>query len=462
MRTRSYKEFIESKAYTPIYSGIDVDPNSLNKHLFDFQRHIVTRALCQGRFCIWAGVGLGKSLQQLTWAHEVHKATNKPVIILAPLAVSHQTIREGIKFGIDVTLVEQPKDVVNGINITNYEKVERFDLSDFVGIVLDESSILKNQTGKYRNALIDACKHMPFRLACSATPAPNDYMELGNHAEFIGIRSYVEMLAEFFTHDGGDTAKWRLKKHGASKFWEWVAAWAVMLRKPQDLGFSADGYDLPKLNLTYKTTDIVVPAPDGQLFWMPSGNIQDRRYIRKCSIDERCKLAAELVNNSDEQWLVWCGLNDESALLKSLINDAVEVKGSDKEKHKTESMLGFQDGHIKALVSKPSICGMGLNFQQSHNMIFVGLSDSFEELYQAIGRQHRFGQVHSVNAYVIHDVKEGMVINNIKRKWVEADSMLEQMVIQMQKESIRLMGATQKESDFYESVKFDISDLVTV
>ena len=447
---KSYEKFIAAKAYSPIYAGIDVDLEDLNPALFDNQRYIVHRALRQGRFAVWSGVGTGKSVIQLSWADEVQKHCNKPIIVFAPLAVSHQLAREANKFGVTANVVTCQDEVTNGINITNYEKLDKFDMSVFCGVVLDESSLLKSQTGKYRTQLINECSHMQFKLACSATPSPNDYMELGNHAEFLSIRTYTEMLAEFFTHDGGNTAKWRLKKHGSNKFWEWLATWAVMFRKPQDIGFDVEGYDLPPLNITYKTTDVLMTPQDGTLFYIPGGSIQDRRAVRKASLVERCTLAADIVNASDEQWLVWCGLNDESDLLAKSINESVEVAGKHSDSHKIQAMLDFQNESTKVLVSKPSICGMGLNFQQSHNMIFVGLSDSFEELYQAIGRQYRFGQTSPVNIIIVHDVKEGNVIANIKRKWNDADAMLDKMVEQMKKQHIRMMGTSKRDTELYE------------
>lgn len=416
-----YSDFLQKKNEIITSTGFDIDREILNPMLFDFQKDIVKWSLKKGKSAIFADCGLGKSAMQLEWANQIYKYTGKSVLILAPLAVTEQTKREGDKFNIKVTICEEQKDINPGINITNYEKLDRFNVDDFVGIVLDESSILKSFTGKVRTQIIERFKNTPYKLACTATPAPNDYMELGNHSEFLGVMTRSEMLAMYFVHDGGETSKWRLKGHAESVFWQWMSSWSVLITNPNDLDYDNEGYNLPELNIN----EVIV---DGDAPTSETLTLTQRRQARKDSLEDRCKRAAELVNNSDENWLVWCNLNDESKLLHELINDSVEVKGSDKAKHKTESSVNFADGNIKCLVSKPLIFGMGLNFQSCHNMIFVGLSDSYEQYYQAVRRCWRFGQEHEVNVYIIISAKEGCVKANIDRKQSDANKMQLEML----------------------------------
>ena len=421
-----YAKFLENKSVVDVPTGLDTLPE-LNPMLFDFQRDIVGWALKRGRASIFADCGLGKTPMQLEWAS--HVPGN--VLVLAPLAVSLQTVGEGKKFGIDVHYCRDQSQVKPGITITNYEMIEHFDSSYFNGVVLDESSILKSFTGKIRNQIIETFQRTPFRLACTATPAPNDYMELGNHAEFMGVMSRTEMLAMFFVHDGGDTSKWRLKGHAEKEFWKWLCSWAVMIRKPSDIGYDDDKFVLPPMNMlqhTVKTNE----APDGFLFPVEALTLQERQHERKVTTELRVQECAELVSKKpDEQWLIWCNLNDESAQLKAAIPGSVEVKGSDSVEHKEKSMIGFANGDVKILISKPSICGFGMNFQSCHNMAFVGLSDSYEQFYQAMRRCWRFGQQKSVNVHVITAETEGAVVRNIQRKEEDAmklaDNMLEHM-----------------------------------
>lgn len=418
---RKYNDFINSKSKTFENMGIDVDRNTLNPNMFEFQKDIVRWALKKGRAAIFAECGLGKTLMQLSWADEIHKHTGGKILILAPLAVAPQTKEEGEKFGISVNICESQDDVIDGINITNYEKIDKFIGNSFQAVVLDESSILKSFTSSTRNKLIYNFSKVPFRLACTATPAPNDHMELGNHSEFLGVMTRAEMLSMYFVHDGGNTAKWRLKGHAEDVFWNWMASWAVFIDNPKNLDYEADGYNLPKLNIN----EIIV---DGDEVTSETLTLTQRRQARKDSMELRCQAAAEIVNSSPEQWLVWCDLNDESSMLKSLIVNAVEIKGSDKASHKTGSMLNFSDDLIKCLVTKPSIAGFGMNWQQCHNMIFVGLSDSYEKYYQAVRRCYRFGQKNEVNVYIIISAKEGAVKANIERKQEDAMKMQDAMI----------------------------------
>lgn len=416
-----YEDFINSKSKTFENMGIDVDRNSLNPNMFEFQKDIVRWALKKGRAAIFAECGLGKTLMQLSWADEIHKHTGGKILVLAPLAVAPQTKEEGEKFGIKVNICESQDDVTDGINITNYEKINKFVGNSFQAVVLDESSILKSFTSSTRNKLIENFSKVPFRLACTATPAPNDHMELGNHSEFLGVMTRTEMLSMYFVHDGGDTAKWRLKGHAEDIFWNWMASWAVFIDNPRNLDYEVNGYDLPKLNIN----EVIV---DGDEVITETLTLTQRRQARKDSLELRCQAAADLVNASDEQWLVWCDLNDESTMLKNKISEAVEIRGSDKASHKTSSMLNFSDNLIKCLVTKPSISGFGMNWQQCHNMIFVGLSDSYEKYYQAVRRCYRFGQDKEVNVYIIISAKEGAVKANIERKQEDAKKMQEAMI----------------------------------
>ena len=416
----NYEEFLNNKRFVLESSGFDIDTSELNSKLFQYEKDVVRWALKKGKACIFSDCGTGKTAMQLEWAQKVHEHTNGMILILAPLAVAEQTKREGEKFGIDVKVCEKQDDCVNGINITNYEKLDRFVANKFVGIVLDESSILKSYSGKVRTSIINNFHEVPYKLACTATPAPNDYMELGNHSEFCGVMTRAEMLSMFFVHDGGQTSKWRLKGHAQDVFWQWLATFSVFIDNPKNIGYDMDGFDLPELNVT----EIVV---DGDMPISETLTLSERRQARKDSLELRCEKAAELVNSSDERWLVWCDLNDESSRLHELINESVEVRGSDNPEHKGKSMLAFSDGKIKALVTKPSIAGFGMNWQNCHNMIFTGLSDSYEQFYQAVRRCWRFGQEYPVNVYIIISAREGCVKENIERKQADFLKMQKEM-----------------------------------
>ena len=431
MSAVSYEQFLSSKALTVEPAGFDTAAD--HAALFPFQRDIVARACQLGRFCIWADCGMGKTLMQLVWASHVGQHTGGRVLILAPLAVSHQTVREAQKFGIpDVAFAAHPSDTTARIVVTNYQKLSHFDPRDFVGIVLDESSILKAMDGKTRTAILEAFRDTPYRLACSATPAPNDYMELGNHAEFVGIMTREEMLAMFFVHDGGDTSHWRLKGHAQATFWQWVCSWAVTLRKPSDLGYDDAAFTLPALQMVdhlVHTPIAAITDEYGQagLFAAQALTLRDQRHVQRASLDLRVAAAVALATQPG-QWIIWCHLNDESAALAAQIPGAVEVTGSDTDAHKEAAMIDFQAGRVRVLVSKSSICGFGMNFQNCHQVVFVGLSHSYESFYQAIRRCWRFGQTHVVSAHVVYDWAEGAVIENLRRKEAESSEMATRMV----------------------------------
>ena len=408
-----YEQFIQNKSIAALNIGFKADENTYPKMIKDHQRVGVTWALKRGRAALFFDTGLGKTLSQLTWGDQVARKTGKPVLLLAPLAVSKQTLREAEKFGIWARIVTDQSQVGDGINITNYEKIHHFDCSKFGGVILDESSILKGINGKTRMLITDCFANTPYKLSCTATPSPNDFMELGTQSEFLGIMSQVEMLAMFFIHDGGETSKWRLKGHGKKRFFEWLATWGMFLSSPAQLGFDSTGYDLPEL--VYHN-HIVDTTPTDDLFATPAMGLLERNKARKDSVVARCEAAAAIVNAMTEPCMVWCNRNDESDLLESMIHGAVSVSGSDTDEHKTDSMINFADNKLKCLISKPKICGFGLNFQGSNTCVFVGLSDSWESLYQAIRRQWRFGQTRQVHAHIISADTESGVIENIRRK----------------------------------------------
>lgn len=427
----SYVDFLARKRMIDPDTGLQSIPD-LPAFLFPHQRDIVAWALRRGRAAIFAGTGLGKTAMELSWSDAVASATDKPVLIFAPLAVSAQHIREADKFGIAARLVRNQSEVRHGINVTNYQKIEHFDLSQFGGVVLDESSILKSTQGHYRTKLIEDCATVPFRLAATATPAPNDFMELGNHAEFLGVMSYTDMLATFFVHDGGDTQKWRLKGHAEDEFWKWMASWAVMLRKPSDLGYPNEGYDLPELHQhQHLVRAEYAPSMDtGLLFPMEAATMQERLAARRDTVEERVALAAS-ITPTDRPFVWWCNLNSESEGLAKAIPGAVELRGSDSDDDKERKITAFLAGDIRVLVTKSVIAGFGLNFQHCADTGFVGLNDSFEQVFQAIRRFWRFGQTKPVNAHFIAAETEGAVVANLRRKEADAERMAASMVMHM-------------------------------
>jgi len=445
-----YQAFLGTKRHDFTGVGFDVTAGEMNPALFDFQRDIVRWALRKGRAAVFAGTGLGKTLMQLEWSLHVYNETARDVLILAPLAVGHQTEREADKFGIGdlVKYCRDQSEVAGGITITNYERMHLFDPAHFGAIVLDESSILKNYSGAIRTAIIDAFEATPYRLACTATPAPNDYMELGNHAEFLGVMSRVEMLSMFFVHDGGETQKWRLKGHAEVEFWRWLSSWAVMLRHPSDLGYEANGFDLPPLMMRNHVIDSHEALP-GMLFPVEALTMQERRGARRASISDRVGIVAEMVNASDEHWLIWCDLNAEAMALNKSITDSVNVTGTDTNDSKAANMLAFANGEIRVLISKPALAGHGMNWQHCRNVAFVGLSDSWEMFYQAIRRCWRYGQTREVFCHVVTSSAEGRVVANIERKEREADRMLAAMVEHMRDLNRAELTATTRETDEY-------------
>ena len=421
----SYQQFLEKKQFSVVDAGFEYTgwmPDSI----FDFQRDLVKWALKRGRAALFCDTGLGKTIMQLTWANAVQLHNKKPVLVVAPLCVAQQTVREGEKFGIDIEYIREPRATKAQIHIINYEMLKNFDPLDYCGIVLDESSILKGMDGKLRKQITDFASVIPYRLSCTATPSPNDFMELGTQSEFLGIMSQTEMLAMFFIHDGEDTSKWRLKGHGKRKFWEWLATWSVVIRSPADLGYNADGYDLPPIEYH---EHIIETEPTGALFVEVAMGLQERNLARKESVSDRVNLAIDVVSSiGNAPVVVWCNLNEESNMLAKGMPSLAEVVGSDKSSHKEKSAIDFVDGNVQGIISKPSIFGFGLNWQHCNHMVFVGLSDSFEKYYQAVRRCWRFGQKQTVHVHIISADTEGGVVANIKRKERQHREMSQQMV----------------------------------
>ncbi|TQE95575.1 MAG: AAA family ATPase [Spiribacter salinus] len=444
----SYADFLKRKAIFDPPTGLSELPD-MPEALFEFQADITRWALRRGRAAIFAGTGLGKTLMELAWANAIHEATGRDVLILAPLAVASQVIREGEKFGIRAKHCRMQSEVETGITVTNYQKLDHFDPAAFEGVVLDESSILKALDGKTKARLIEAFQGTPYRLAATATPAPNDFMELGNHAEFLGVMSHAEMLSTFFVHDGGETQKWRLKGHAESEFWRWMGSWSVMLRSPADLGYDASAFELPPLRQEQHLVSADGEAPDGMLFALEAQTLQERLAARRSSVAQRVERAAE-ITPSDRPFVWWCHLNSESEALARSISGAVEVRGSDNEAEKERKLLAFIDGGIRVLVTKPAICGFGMNFQHCADTGFVGLSDSFEQVYQAVRRFWRFGQRQPVTVHYVASELEGAVVDNIRRKEQQAEHMAEQMVAHMADITSAELRGTQRRTDPYE------------
>lgn len=439
----NYNDFIKSKGTRNKAIGVVINKNLINNKLFQFQKDVCLWALKKGRAAIFLDTGLGKTFIQIEWARLISKKT----LIIAPLSVARQTIREAKKIDVDVIYVRHQSEVNgNQIYITNYEMIEEFDAAEFDAVVLDESSILKSIDGKTRRKLIDMFRETPYKLACTATPAPNDQSEIGNHAEFLGICNMNEMLAMFFVHAnkvseialedgrvlktkqaGSNGQEWRLKNHARSKFYEWMASWSMSLRKPSDLGYADDGYILPELNINPIFIDVDY-VPDGQIFFTGLSGIQDRHRVRKVTLKDRVRAAADLVNVSEEQWLIWCGLNEEGDALEKSIPGSVQVKGQDDTEHKIISIQSFQDNNNRVLITKPKIAGFGMNFQNAHNMIFVGLGDSWETYYQCIRRQWRFGQTKPVNVYIVLSEAEREIYDNVKQKEAIANRMTNELI----------------------------------
>lgn len=461
-----YQEFLKSKAKSHVISGFDVDYSALNINCFEFQKFIIKRALKCGKYAIFADCGLGKTLMQLEWAYQVSTHTNKPVLILAPLAVSGQTISEGLKFNIPVKRYLFESEIDNGIYITNYDQIENINASLFSGIVLDESSILKNFEGQTKKKIIDSFRNTPYKLACTATPSPNDPMELGNHSEFLDVMSRNEMLAMYFVHDGGETAKWRLKGHAIKSFYQFIGTWAFMLSNPKDIGFEMTGYDLPSLNLIEKQikTD---KRENGLLFNDTAVSAIDfNSELRITKLDRLSEVVSIVNENKTENFIIWIKQNEEGEYLRKLIPDAIEVKGSDTNEFKEKHLLGFANNEFRVLITKTKIAQFGLNYQNCNNQIFASLDFSFEGLYQAIRRSYRFGQKNEVNIYLITTDTMQNVINSINQKQKQFEFMQKELSESVNKSisgyelSISDFDNSEVNNDWYQIKRGDCVQLI--
>lgn len=446
----NYNEFLETKKKRVIESGFDCD--NLNPSLFPFQSFIVKRALRSGKYAIFADTGLGKTIMQLEWAYQVVTHTNESVLILAPLAVTAQTIEEGAKFNIPVKRYNDYSDV--GIYISNYEQLDNIDTDLFIGIVLDESSILKNFNGKYRTQIIETFEQTPYKLACTATPSPNDPMELGNHAQFLDVMSHSEMLAMYFIHDSSDTGMWRLKGHAIELFYEFVSTWAIMLNKPGDIGFSNEGYDLPPLNINQVTIETEIPT--GLLFGGLAVNATDFNRTLRETEELRINQVVKIVNElpESEQIIIWAKQNQEASNIQRALSqyDCRNVQGSDSPEKKEKDLIDFAHGVYKILITKTQIASFGMNFQNCHYQIFASLDFSFESTYQAMRRSWRFGQIKEVNVWMITTDRMINVTQVINEKENQFKTMQEEITKAVNK---NIRGEITSSIDDSEDVKTD-------
>lgn len=418
-----YQAFLANKARRHQSAGVIVQPNDIHESLHDWQRRIVTQSLARGRCAVFADTGLGKTRMQIEWARLIAPRS----LVIAPLSVARQTVREAEKIAADVRYCRTPADVVPGsVSITNYEMAHHFDPDDFDAVALDESSILKNFTGATRNALIKQWQNTRYRSSWSATPAPNDVTELCNQAEFLGVMPRNEMLAAYFVHDDEG---WRLKGHAADPMFRWMSTWATAARKPSDIGGDDTPYVLPPLNIESLAMRVDIEQ-DGQLFATDLGGVGGRAAVRRSTLAARIEAAASILARPG-QWIAWCGLNEEADALARTVDGAVNVQGSMAPDEKADAFEAFQDGRIRVLVTKPSIAGMGMNFQNCHQMTFVGLSDSWESYYQSVRRCWRFGQQSPVTAWIITSELEQQIVENVKRKEAEVAHWVERLVYHM-------------------------------
>lgn len=446
---QEYEDFLESKLVKVDPVGFDVPLERINKAMhgkFEWQGITTQWGLRRGRAAFFEACGLGKSLQEMEWGKHVSEYTQKPVIIFTPLAVAEQFVREGAKFGIEVTLCEKQADVKPCVNVTNYEKLHHFSPDVFGGIVLDESSILKALDGKTRRALNVFAEPILFRLCGTATPAPNDLVELINHAEFLGIMSEREMKALYFTQDGNNSNKWRLRGHARQHFWQFVSQWAVAIRMPSDLGYPDDDFILPKLHIHKIITPGIIP--DGQLFATQAKGLKEQRQVRRDALNDKIEAISKLVNESDKPWSVWCELNPEGEALVKSIPDAVEVKGAQKDSIKLDYIRGFSEGRYRVMVSKPKCCGFGLNWQHCSNVAILGLSNSWEQWYQLVSRHHRFGQTEDVHVWAAVSESENSIVQNIERKQRQSEEMMDAIVREMREYNLEKAGRKMADYEF--------------
>ena len=430
-----YREFLHRKTHEGAAHGFD--PIWMPPNLFDFQQSLVEWAIRKGRAAIFADCGLGKTAMQLTWAENVTRHTGRPVLILTPLAVAAQTIREAEKFGITVAR-SGDGSIPAPITITNYERLEHFQPSEFAGVVCDESSILKSFDGARRNEITDFMRKVPYRLLATATAAPNDFIELGTSSEALGYMGHMDMLARFFKNDQnnltsrriyGEAPKWRFKGHAERPFWQWVTSWARACRTPSDLGFEDGRFILPPLQEIDHLIDSDT-APEGMLFAMPATDLREQRAEKKRTVRERCEQVADMVNDTGQPALVWCHLNEEGNLLQELIPDAIQVAGADRDDVKEGRLIDFAEGRARVLITKPKIGAWGLNFQHCNHITYFP-SHSFEQYYQSVRRCWRFGQARPVTVDIILTEGERRIMENLQRKRHQAEQMFSNLVAEM-------------------------------
>lgn len=454
----SYQDFIAAKLCLVAPSGLSCVPE-LAGPLFPHQKALTTWALKRGRAAIFADTGLGKTRMELAWADAVQRATGQQVLILTPLAVAAQMLREAQIMGIAACVIRDPDDQWKApIGIVNYERIHKCDVTALGGVVLDESSIIKHHTAKTLGLLMETFKATPYKLCATATPAPNDFTELGNHAEFLGICTRSEMLAEYFCHDGGETQVWRLKGHARPQFWRWVSTWGAMVQSPADLGFDAKAYELPALDVSEHRIEIsaaaAAAAAGGTLFALEASTLTERREAKRGSLSARVEACAALVNADRQPWIVWCELNDESDALKKAIPDAVEIRGSLDADEKEARINAFSDGRTRVLISKSSITGFGLNWQHCCRMAFVGLTDSYESYYQAVRRCWRFGQTRPVHVHLYAGALEGSILRNLQRKEADAKAMSLELSRETREAVMaEVIGQQQRETNTYTAAK---------
>jgi len=431
----NYKEFLNNKTINTYNSGFKVKDSDLNPKMFDFQKYIVSLALYRGSSAIFADCGLGKTIMELDWAYNVVKYTNKPVLILTPLAVSYQMLREGKKFGIECTRSDNG-NITSDIIVTNYERLKYFNSNDFAGVVCDESSILKSFDGAIKNSINGFMKRIKFRLLATATAAPNDYIELGTSSECLGNLGFMDMLNKYFKNDSnnssigrryyGEAPKWRFKGHAELPFWRWVISWAIACRKPSDLGFDDKKFILPKLIERYHLVETNKKADD-MLFNLPAYDLREQRQEKKRTIEDRCEKIYDLIGGDDKITMVWCHLNDEGDLLERMIPDSVQISGREKDEIKERKFLDFLNSEVRVLITKPKIGAWGLNFQHCNRITYFP-SHSYEQYYQAVRRCWRFGQKKNVEVNVVHTVGEKRILENMRQKAKKADDMFANLI----------------------------------
>lgn len=446
----AYREFIDAKISR--FRPVGFDPDVINECLFDFQDALTRWALRVGRAALFADTGLGKTRMQLVWADTVRRVVGGPILILAPLAVAEQTCEEGERIGIGVRHVREACEL-EGICITNYERVHKFDCSALTGVVLDESSIIKHHDSRSFGHLTETFAATPYKLCATATPAPNDWTELGTHAEFLGVCSRPEMLAEFFVHDAAKTQDWRIKGHARASFWEWVSSWAAVVRNPADLGFDGSAYELPPLNIEQHTIASERQPLPGQLFALEASTLSERRAARRHSVKDRVAECAAMVNAIEDPWVVWCELNAESEMLRKVIDGAIEVRGAQSIDEKEAALQDFRHGRARVIVTKPKIAGFGSNWQHCAHMAFVGVTDSYESYYQAVRRCWRFGQTCPVDVHVFASDLEGAVVANLKHKEEAATEMAQEMIAFTSAAVRRNLVGSQHSTNAYEPAK---------